>query len=605
MARNSPPLYGRFDFNDIHLLIERLRKIARNMAGDSEFNTYLTTFGRQSYYGLDYDEWLSVYEDHKHEIRSMSSSYSGQAGKSVSITVRYPRKGSSPETQFVIVAGSPFQNREIKNILLGEWEPQTEEVRLQHQRLSEVVALVKSHLERQEEKAAEEKEKARLRKEKETEKRKNERQKRRKPPPPVRERLRLSSLRDAFQFDENIPSYLVLDMLEQISAQFLQHAPFNIRVVTTDGQPFSNIGLKGLHLFLDKRRRTVRKIYMDAATQDGELVDMILVFGPGSSRYNAELEITSTRSKQIQSKIREVLEKQVDLSIPGASMVHEMFRFDQHLFVLDRVIKLIQAISTKYLNRENVTGFLSTLQGETYPALTLRQLRTVYQQHKGNVSFLLFGINQPLTGQTFSLMFQFQSPGHKPYGSLSMMWGNHETHQLIRALIWEQLELRSYRPNKPVPLRTPGPASQNTGKTISVEPVFKSRDFTPVPLTALVVMPLEAYWSETLWVHLQQTLKRIGIDCKKSDALYSEDVLEDTWTQLNEVEWVVADLTYKHPDVFYKIGVAHTLGKKVVLITQHARDLPTDFKKFPFVVYDNNIHGLHQLAERLLELMKS
>ncbi|MEM7656350.1 MAG: hypothetical protein AAF399_09500 [Bacteroidota bacterium] len=201
-------------------------------------------------------------------------------------------------------------------------------------------------------------------------------------------------------------------------------------------------------------------------------------------------------------------------------------------------------------------------------------------------------------------MFQFEAPGQEPYGSLSMMWGQEDTHRMIRAVIWEQLQLRPYQTEEGFSLTEVVEPVETEPEEMSVSPLFQGRNFETKPRTALVVMPLEAYWSETMWVHIQQTLKAMGWDSTRANALFSEDQLEDTWEKMNEVELLVADLTYKHPDVFYKIGVWHTLGKPVILVSQHERDIPPDFRRFPHIVYDNNIHGLQQLASRLVELVR-
>ncbi|MEO1451525.1 MAG: hypothetical protein AAFV07_18480, partial [Bacteroidota bacterium] len=245
----------------------------------------------------------------------------------------------------------------------------------------------------------------------------------------------------------------------------------------------------------------------------------------------------------------------------------------------------------------------------TYPALDLGQLPSIYRQHEDEISFLLFGVNQVLSGQTFSLMFHFHAPGNEPYGSLSMMWGDEETHRMIRTVIWEQLSLKAYYVSNPSD--TPGekkkggrPQVRTGSQDMVVSPSFSGRAFVKRVRTAVVIMPLEAYWSGTLWMHIQATLKATGWEALKAEAIFAESELEPSWTVLNEVDLVIADLTYKHPDVFYKAGIAHTLGKTTIFITQHARDLPPDFRRFPHIVYDNNIHGLQKLADHLTELLK-
>jgi len=573
--------------SSIELLIARMRQVAKYFPDAVEFSAYLTTHQDQRYYGLDYEELQQRFQQHAGQVKSLSAACSGPEGRGVNFSLRFPPDSKTGEGQYVIVSETNYQNRAFSRMLLGTWEPLSPEDETRREALANLVKKLQQYLQSRsmvyQEQARVEQEAAKVQKE------------------------RIEIRQERFAFDEQVSVGVILQLLTNLRSNYLRRAPFNIRLVSTDGESYSDIGERGLRRFFELRRKLVWKVLMDAATEEGDLLDIRLYFGGKKQRQNAEVEVISPYSNEIVTLIQQELApppakkgKQETLPEHAASMVHEMFRFDQEEFALDQVIRLISAISTKYLQKEAPTVFLSTLQGETYPALTLRQLRNVYQQHEPMVSFLLFGMNQSMTGQTFSLMFQFESPGHEPYGSLSMMWGDHETHQVVRALIWEQLSLKPYRPTA----QTPAPIPKAGQKQLIVNPLFQERDFRPRPWTCLVSMPLEAYWSESLWAHLQEVLKVNGFDSLRAEALFSENNLEATWTQLNEVDLIIADLTYKHPDVFYKLGVAHTLGKRILIISQHARDIPKDFEQFPLVVYDNNIRGLELLAEQLADWVR-
>lgn len=614
MSRKKAALIGRFEFTSIYTLIERFKAAAGYFSPSRSFTTYLTTFKAQSYYGLDYAELKSAFEEHEGDIRSLTSSCNMGNGSSVSVSVRYPKKGSKAETQFVISGDSQYTSKQIESILRGEYVALSEDEQWSRAYLGEIVGNVI----RFKESEIKEKEK-RLALERAL---KNKQEKEKVSVSSRDKHIRTDTLstikpvRDRFSFDASVSADLILELLTRISEHMLNKSHFHIKVITENGQPFSNVGFKGLKLFLEKRRRSVRTIMMDAATPMGEWVNLAINF-EGTNTCRAEVEIFAKRGKMIQAMIRGFLERTAEMNLKTASMVHEMFRFNQQKFSLDHVSKLITAISNNYLKKESATAFLSTAHGETYPALTMRQLRSVYNQKKEEISFLLYGINHVDTGQTFSLMFQFDSPIQKAYGSLSMMWGNHETHQIVRGLVWEQLELQPYRDRespvieepKEIPLvqtkvtRTP-PPSLDEDQNFKFDPVFKQRKFRYEPLTALILMPLEAYWSESLWLHLKETLIELGYHTQKANSIYSEHSLDQSWTELNENEVILADLTYKHPDVFYKVGLAHALGKKVILLSQHARDLPTDFKRFPFVIYDNSIYGLQDLKDTLLKILR-
>jgi hypothetical protein len=59
---------------------------------------------------------------------------------------------------------------------------------------------------------------------------------------------------------------------------------------------------------------------------------------------------------------------------------------------------------------------------------------------------------------------------------------------------------------------------------------------------------------------------------------------------------VVCDCTGKNPNVFYEIGIAHTLGKDVILITQSKDDIPFDLRHLRYVEYMRNKEGLRDLT---------
>ncbi|MFK7923649.1 MAG: hypothetical protein AB8H47_16950 [Bacteroidia bacterium] len=618
MSQKPATRYGRVSFDTIGDLLDRLRQVSAIFPKESDFSAYLTTHDNQRYYGLDYGELEEVYLGNKENVQSISTSCTAPEGRSVRVNFRFSEKNEKVDGQFVISTNSPYQAKTIEQMLDGSWQKLDFEETYKRFEISNLLNWlieVKEDETRIADQARIEAEERKARLEAQT----REKAKAAKAKAPKRTARKipiedsqieqedststLHSIRDRFEFEKGMSVNILIHLLEQLSQTFLNNAPFNIRLITTDGEPFTDIGVQGLHHFFEKRRAKVLRLYMDAATKRGELVDLALDLDPKARRNQAEIEITSNRAKEIQAMIRHILENTIAYAAPGATMVHEMFRFDDAQFKLDRVIHLLSAVSTKYLQRATPTAFLSTTQGRTYPALSLRQLRSVFSQHDHEVSFLLFGMNQARTGQTFSLMFQFHTPGHEAYGSLSMMWSNHEMHTLVKQLIWTQLKLKPYRKQE-------SKADSQLKKDVSkkhllVNPSFKNRDFHPQPMTSLIIMPLEAYWSQPLWDHLNKILGSMGYDTTQASPLFQQNVIENSWSRMNEVDLIIADLTYKHPDVFYKVGMAHTLGKNVVVISQHARDIPPDFQQFPAIIYDNNLPGLERLSLELTDIIKN
>ena len=63
---------------------------------------------------------------------------------------------------------------------------------------------------------------------------------------------------------------------------------------------------------------------------------------------------------------------------------------------------------------------------------------------------------------------------------------------------------------------------------------------------------------------------------------------------------VICDCSDRNPNVFYEIGIAHTLGREVILITQSEADIPFDLLHLRYVRYLNNPEGRTAFSAALL-----
>lgn len=80
--------------------------------------------------------------------------------------------------------------------------------------------------------------------------------------------------------------------------------------------------------------------------------------------------------------------------------------------------------------------------------------------------------------------------------------------------------------------------------------------------------------------------------------------MEKVWEGICAAELIIADCTEKNPNVFYEIGMAHTVGKKVVLITRSDKDIPSDIKHFDYIPYIYDPEGAEALIEKLRTFLK-
>ena len=130
--------------------------------------------------------------------------------------------------------------------------------------------------------------------------------------------------------------------------------------------------------------------------------------------------------------------------------------------------------------------------------------------------------------------------------------------------------------NKPRPSAT----ASNIGK------IFGGGEFTQDPNLCFVLMPSDAHLKPIYDDHIHQVVESEGLSCVRADEIVSINTITwEIWKKINRSRIIIADLTEKNPNVFYEVGLAHALGKDVVLLTQTMDDVPFDLKAQRCIVY--------------------
>ena len=68
---------------------------------------------------------------------------------------------------------------------------------------------------------------------------------------------------------------------------------------------------------------------------------------------------------------------------------------------------------------------------------------------------------------------------------------------------------------------------------------------------------------------------------------------------------VLADLSGKNPNVFYEVGIAHSLGRRTILVAQSMDDVPFDLRALRVLHYENNEEGRHQLTQAITDRLRT
>ncbi len=98
-------------------------------------------------------------------------------------------------------------------------------------------------------------------------------------------------------------------------------------------------------------------------------------------------------------------------------------------------------------------------------------------------------------------------------------------------------------------------------------------------------------------------LESAGYIVKRADDIKSQNnIIGDIIEGIVSSDLVVADLTGANPNVYYELGIAHALNKKVILITQEIDDLPFDLRSYRVISYSVHFAKMNQAKEELIEL---
>ena len=116
---------------------------------------------------------------------------------------------------------------------------------------------------------------------------------------------------------------------------------------------------------------------------------------------------------------------------------------------------------------------------------------------------------------------------------------------------------------------------------------------------AFVLMPFSAGFSDIYQLGIKQVAEENGVVAERVDEQhFSETILERVYRQIENSDFIIAEMTGMNPNVFYEVGYAHAKGKICALVTQSASDIPFDLKQHPHVIYDGSIMDLTRISHR-------
>lgn len=119
------------------------------------------------------------------------------------------------------------------------------------------------------------------------------------------------------------------------------------------------------------------------------------------------------------------------------------------------------------------------------------------------------------------------------------------------------------------------------------------------PNKAAVMMPFSAEFNDT-YKAIKAAFNDIAMECNRADDIWeNETIIQDIFDLIYSSNIIVCDCSKQNANVFYEIGIAHTLGRNVILLTQNESDIPFDLRHLRYIHYHNNEEGRFKLTRNI------
>lgn len=154
------------------------------------------------------------------------------------------------------------------------------------------------------------------------------------------------------------------------------------------------------------------------------------------------------------------------------------------------------------------------------------------------------------------------------------------------------------------------PVSTAHSQLLNLGKIFGGGEFTLDPTLCFVLMPFSSPFQGVFNDHIKLVVEGESLACVRADEIVgTQQITRDIWEHIHRARFLIADLTGKNANVFYELGLAHAIGKKVILLTQTMDDVPFDLRAVRCLIYAYTPPGMKNLEQRLRrtirELMNS
>lgn len=123
---------------------------------------------------------------------------------------------------------------------------------------------------------------------------------------------------------------------------------------------------------------------------------------------------------------------------------------------------------------------------------------------------------------------------------------------------------------------------------------------------AFVIMSFKPEYNQIYSQSIKPAFDKMGYKCSRVDEDYGpKNISIDIIKSIINANIVLADISEDSPNVFYELGVSHSVGNKTITIMSRGDDkIPFDLSHYRAIQYDNTDQGLKLLRFDISEAIK-
>jgi hypothetical protein len=109
---------------------------------------------------------------------------------------------------------------------------------------------------------------------------------------------------------------------------------------------------------------------------------------------------------------------------------------------------------------------------------------------------------------------------------------------------------------------------QRLQSIVPANPIWRGRLFETDSTLAFCLLPFKDNFMQVFEEGVLPAIEAAGLRGIHAGQIFdNREIIEDIWESICTSRIVVADVTDRNPNVFYELGICHTLGKEVIVIT--------------------------------------